>query len=226
MKTIKIILSCLCSIVLFISLMSNVVYANEYTSINSSEEKSDFIDIVNDVFANNHSSDVLNEYNESVKLEFIKDNNENFTQHNYDKIEQYCIDNDLSLTRKFKEIVLQPLSNSIPRMSYTYNISNDKTRSFSQNYFNVTYVTRISGSVHVNDSTGVITSYSGPYITLLSCTLSGTNQLQNVSTSVSWGSSSHRSLTMTASYQFTTSFVYDTAPFYLSDSPQSNSVSY
>lgn len=194
------------------------------TNVNALSSKSDNSDSIiagfaNDLYHELNNTDIVNQEGVSVKEQFIVDTLDYFKDKDYSSIEDYCAENDLSFIR---------INVVNPRLSYTQNIHKDQTYSFKSNNITVTYTVRISGSVHVNDATGVITSYSGPTVAVIDCSLSSllaSTQLQNVSSNAKL-SSTKRSITMTSSFNFTATGSASYYPLIFNDTRRTLSVSY
>lgn len=206
------------SLVCIICLYCNITSSNANQSTNNL-----FINKTEAVFEEDSGIDVLDQNNNSVKTSFIKENLKAYNDKDYETINEYFIRNGYHYNEK-KIIPILESNYFSTRISSSYYLSSRDTHNFKQSGFSVSYTVELSSTIRVNESTGVITSYSSPSLSLLESTM-GNGQLTRVSTPVSM-SSSKRSITITGIYSYVVYDNFSGMPISLSDGPHKLYVSY
>lgn len=211
MKKIKLCLSLLCAFALVFQFSMITSSANEFEleKINN-EVSEEFRSITDKIFSGDETYDVLNNEEESVLKDFIEENREYYQTSAYDSIRQNFIDNKL----RYRTYILEKEISTYASDTYVVNASDQFE--FSQSGFNVSYRVLLRGVVRVNGTTGVVTSYDNPSVSLTYCSITG-GRLTNVSTGAEWASSTHRSVIFKGEFRLEVAFVYGFVPFVLND---------
>ena len=188
MRNIKKITIALLTIMLLIPCTMNNASAQESVS-------NRFIELIDGIFSNSLNYDVINTSGFRVKDNFIEENRKLYENLDYSSISENFMNNNLTIS-------------SIPDMPQT-RVS--EAKSLTKNYYHsyrpsnfqkIEFEMQCYAVIRVNDATGVITSFSGPSVSLIwsnvgmYCIVNP----HNVSTSYSWGSSTHRSITFNYRY--------------------------
>lgn len=180
-------------------------------------------EFIDSLFLGDSLYGVENYNQQNMKEIFIDENKENFAKKDYLSIHNYMIENNLVLTREINEPIL---NEGKERISVSYARSKDYQFSFTRNNIPVNYVVRISATFRVNDSTGVITSYSGPTLSLVSTSINTTAYLQDTSSTYESWSASKRSLSLSQSFTFVAKGNYGGLYLEFIDGRRTVSVSY
>lgn len=186
-------------IIIFLSLSLSFIIFNIKSVVAVNNNVPDIvIDYVINLYSNDKNYDIIDKNSISVKKMFLEENINNYKNGNYPDIYSYIKDNDLVL-------VGLNLTNVSTRASTTKNLTKTfvHTVKFTPEKA-VTFAVECYAIIRVNESTGVITSFSGPSITLKDPSGGGAviEKLYDVSTSYSWGSSAHRSIDFTYKYGY------------------------
>lgn len=152
------------------------------------EVPSKIAEYVTALFEDDKSYDVIDLHEESVKKLFLEDNRNNYNTNNINSIYNYIMDNCLVLTHE---------NTNYYRASRTVNLTKNYVHTYRfDSVTSVTFEVECYATIRVNDNNGVITSFSGPSVSLTytSGGLFTSSKLYDVNTSYSWGSSDHRSI--------------------------------
>lgn len=154
------------------------------------------IECIDGIYENNANYNIVDDYNNNIKDNFITNNDSKYKDQDYEAIYDYISNNQI--TFEIKNNTIQP------RESSTYNL----TKVFVHTYqFNsgkkYTFGVECYAVVRVNENNGIITSYSGPSISLYQPSGGGgvSESLTSVSTKKELGST-NRSIVFTYSYKY------------------------
>lgn len=160
-------------------------FANSYETIMSFNEWTD------KVFSN-ESYDVVDVNGKSCKENFIQDNKEYYKNGQYNNILNFFQNNNLRYSFEGVEKKLRDTNTRTPYKLFYHNGKN------SECSFEATV--KLSITIRVDDNTGVIRSYEGPYLTLFSLdTAVQKGEMKDINTNAQY-SSSKRTITATGSY--------------------------
>ena len=137
--------------------------------------------------------DVILKDGSSCKSEFMSANHEYYKNKNYQKILDYFRTNELRYSFIGEEIQTRALATTKTQYKLFYHNGENEDCEF-------TATIKLSITIRVDENTGVIRSYEGPSLTLISLTsniVSG--QMKNITTSATY-SDSHRTITAKGSY--------------------------
>lgn len=165
------------------------------------KEKSRFEFWTEKIFENDSQYDVVDRNSFSVKNQCYNDNISNYINEEYDKISNYCIENGYAYTRNMEDDGFSNAGNK-PNASKSKYVHRDYQEQFTQNNKTITAETILESTLRINDATGVITSYSGPYLSLTydNAGYAFTTNLIDASTEAVL-SSTKRTITISCSYR-------------------------
>lgn len=186
-------------LMVFLSLVSCLIALNFKSAFAYNNEVPIIVvEHITNLYENNKNYDVIDENNVSIRDRFIEENIVNYENGNFENIYSNILDNNLVL-------VISSEKNISTRASTTKNL----TKVFIHNIkFNpikaVTIAVECYATIRVNESTGEITSFSGPTVSLKDPVGGGAvvEKLYDVNTSYKWGSSAHRSIDFTYKYGY------------------------
>ena len=142
-------------IVVFLSVAFCILNCSPILAV---EQKNKFEEWTVQIFNNNYEYDVINIDAQSVRNDFCNNNKINYENGDYETISNYFVDNRLSYSRNSSKIELYATT-SKP-------VYKDFLDQFTQNGKTITVETRLESTLRVNENTGIIHSYSGPYLSL------------------------------------------------------------
>ncbi len=182
--------------VLAISLSFSNVLAISNNSYNVSNDYESRIDAI---YSRNKNFTVIDQNENDVLNQFIKDNQINYNLKDYQAILQY--QSNLNLTIVKSNVVVG--NGIVPYASKTYNLTKEFTDTIKVSSVQSVDVTvQCYAVVRVNENNGVITSFSGPSLSIVSVTsgLLSQSSFYNASTDYKWKSSTHRGITFYYNY--------------------------
>ncbi len=156
------------------------------------------VEYVTNIFNNNEDYDVIDNKGESVKNSFVIENENYYRDKNFKAIYSQIADNELILV-KSSISTISTRASSTKNLTKTYNHTVRFTAEKAATFAVECYTT-----IRINESTGVITSFSGPRVSLKDPAggAAVSESLYDVSTSYTWGSSAHRSIDFTYKYGY------------------------
>ena len=162
-----------------------------------SEQVPDFVTKQIDcIYSSDFNYDIINNNGVSIKDNFIAENQVNYELGNYENIYNYIIDNELVLVMSKVTASRSSNTKNLTKIfTHSYRFSSEKAITFGVECYAV---------IRVNESTGVITSFSGPSVSMYSPAGGGavSEKLYDINTSYKWGSASHRSIDFTYRYGY------------------------
>lgn len=175
----------------FFTLISNCVSTLAYVN---EQETLDFKGWTTNIMTFSEGYDVLDVDGNSCKMDFIEDNKTLFLNEEFDKILDYFQSRNLrySFTGIEENVQRGASVTTTPYQYFYHNGQNDVC--------NYSAVVKMSITIRGDDSTGIIRSYSGPNVSLISLTsniVSG--QMKNITTRAEY-SDTRRTITAYGSY--------------------------